>query len=137
MYKFWLLLCAAGCMGISFYGEKLLPAAWIGKLCGICACALMTLLSVFSFVTGDTGLLGLTDPDKGQEFSRWSRRIPAAAACMIFLAGTAAETAYAFYSLRGGYTTSLMGDALMTAAIYTAASLTARKLLTVMAGRES
>lgn len=130
LYKFWLLLCAACCMGISFYGEKM-PSVYIGKLCGIFACSLMVILAAFSFLTGDMGLLGLTDPAAEQGLSRQSRK-PAAAACVIFLTGTAVEAAYAYYGLYTGHAVSFIWDALITAAIYAAASLAARKLLTVM-----
>ncbi len=136
LYKFWLLLCAAGCLGISLYGEKMLPSAWIGKLCGIFACVLMVILSAVSFATGDAAILGLTDPDAGQKLSKLQCRKAAAAACVIFLTAAAAEAAYAYYGLYGGHMMSLMEDALITAAIYTAASLTARKLLAVMTGKK-
>ncbi len=130
LYGIWLLLCAAGCVWISLYGKKI-SSLYTGKLCGVCACALMVFLAAASFAAGDIGLTGLADPDAAERMSPRRSRKTAAVVGAVFLAGTAAETAYALYGLRRGYA-DLMGDALAAAGIYTAASLAARKILVRM-----
>ena len=134
LHRIWLLLCAVCCAGISFFGERM-PSVYRGKLFGILACVLMVILSLISLAAGDISVMGLLDQDKRSGLSPGRIRRLACAACAVFLAGTAAEAAYAVYGLRAGYA-DLMRDALTGAAIYTAGLLLAQKILDGMAGRE-